>query len=288
MIGLAARAIIKVPVLYVVHTLLRFELASYAAARWTPLLDPIGRSIDDFIARRADGVLALCDDAVGFLTAQARGPIRTVPPGLDPGPPPGKDATAEVCERFGLEAGSYALYTGNLDGYQELDLLAGASRELARDDEANPRVVVATHHRDRAEKHLAGVPNLRCIEIASFDEMRALTFAAQSLVLTRRRRGGFPIKLLNYMEAARPIIAIESIAPGFEHKENAWLMRPDAGPKDLAHALRTIASDPDLASRLGAGARKLLEQRHRWSTLAKETLDFATSVTTTCRPIETT
>jgi 1,2-diacylglycerol 3-alpha-glucosyltransferase len=278
MIALAGRAITGVPVLYVVHTLLRFELSSYAHEKWGRVLNPIGIRIDDFIARKADGILALCDDAVEFLGPKVRGPIRVCPPGLDPDPPPDAVEIAQACERHDLTRNGYALYSGNLDGYQDLDLLVAAARELARDGSEAPQIIVATHHRERAQQLFAGATNLRCVEVADFAEMRALTFGAQSLVLTRRRRGGFPIKLLNYMEAGRPIVAIERIAPGFAHGENAWLLAPDAGAQDLAEALRSIARDAELAERLGRGARALLESRHAWPELARETLELGSEL----------
>jgi glycosyltransferase involved in cell wall biosynthesis len=93
-------------------------------------------------------------------------------------------------------------------------------------------------------------------------------------VLPRRRPGGFPIKLLNYMEAARPIVAHREVAFGLEHGVSAWLLAPDAGPDALAAALRALAADPALAARLGAGARANLAARHMWPALARRTLEL--------------
>jgi glycosyltransferase involved in cell wall biosynthesis len=108
--------------------------------------------------------------------------------------------------------------------------------------------------------------------------MRALIAGAQSVVLPRRRQGGFPIKLLNYMEAAKPIVAYERVAPGFEHLRNAWLLNSDASGKDLANALQTLARRDDLRSDLGRGARRLLEDAHPRAQLAQKTRSFAEAV----------
>ena len=57
--ALCARACTGLPVLYVAHTLLGLELASYAPAALRPGLDRIGRRLDRTLATRVDGVLAL-------------------------------------------------------------------------------------------------------------------------------------------------------------------------------------------------------------------------------------
>jgi glycosyltransferase involved in cell wall biosynthesis len=284
-IALAARPLTGVPVLYVVHTILRWELSAYAPARWKSALDRAGALVDRNIARRADGILALCEDAAEHLAPYSRGPLQVLPPGLDPSPPPSREEMSHACERLRLEPGRFILYAGNLDGYQDLDLLAEAAAELDRqppdgDSESCP-VVMATHDARGAGPWLSRSPRLRCAEVRDFAEMRALTFAAAVLVLTRRRRGGFPVKLLNYMEAGRPIVAFERVASGFEHARNAWLLEQDAGARQLADALRELLADPAHAQALGRGARRHLEERHAWPALARQTLELAEGLSAT-------
>ena len=108
--------------------------------------------------------------------------------------------------------------------------------------------------------------------------MRALTRGALVALLPRRQPGGFPIKLLNYMDAARPIVARCGIAEGLEQDRSARLLPPDAGAREFASALAELAARPDLCARLGAGAREHLEEHHRWSDIAAKTLSFAEGV----------
>jgi 1,2-diacylglycerol 3-alpha-glucosyltransferase len=286
-VALAARPLTGVPVLYVAHTILRWELSAYAPAGWGSTLDAAGHLVDRSIARRADGILALCDDAATALGPHARGPLRILPPGLDPASPPPDAAQLAACERHGLERGRFVLYTGNLDGYQDLDLLAEAAGELDRQSPdggaGRAPIVVATHDARGSEAWLARSPRLRCIEVVNFAEMRSLSFAAGVLVLTRRRRGGFPVKLLNYMEAGRPIVAFEGVASGLEHRRNAWLLPRGAGARDLAHALAALLADPARGEDLGRAGRRHLEEQHAWPTLARNTLDFAAHLADTTR-----
>ncbi len=271
-IALQARRITGVPVVYMVHTILRFELASYATSRWGPTLDRIGRVVDDYVVRNANGVLALSGDAASLLGEAARGPVCVIPPGLDPAAPPNVAQIEDATARFELEPQRYSFYAGNLDGYQDLHLLEAAARELAQESPHPEPIVIASHDASRAPRERT--PGLRWIEVSSFDEMRALCFGARALLLTRRRRGGFPIKLLNYMETARPIVAIERVAPGLRHRESAWLLDTSATGREWAQSLIDLRKDEALADALGRGARQVLEERHDWKQLAARTRGF--------------
>ncbi len=265
-VSLLARAVTGVPVVYVAHTLLAFELSAYGPVRFAQELDRTGHAIDGWIARRANGILVLSEDARVCLESRARGRVCVVPPGLERAADPTPEEQQAVCHRAGVEPGRFALYAGNLDGYQDLSLLDEAAR-LAPE----VPVLVATHDaRDGPTRHR----HLRFLEIDGFGEARALHFAAGAAVLTRRRRGGFPIKLLNYMEAARAIVAFEGIAPGLRDGESAVLLDPAAGAPQWADALRALASDPARAEALGKAARARLEAAHDWPKLARRTLDF--------------
>lgn len=274
--AIAARPLTGVPVVYVAHTLLGRELSTYGPPAWTRFIDRFGAGIDGWVARRADGILALCEDARELLGPHARCEIRVIPPGHDLLGAPDGPAMREACRRQGLEPGGFALYTGNLDGYQDLALLDAAA---ARRPAGSPPVVVATHDaRDGAER----LPHLRVVELRSFADVRALLFAAASLVATRRRPGGFPIKLLNYMETGRPIVAFRRAAPGLVHDRTAWLLDDGAGPGELAAALEALHADPSRATRIGAAARRHLRAHHAWPSIAARTLDFARSIRARC------
>ncbi len=269
LIALAARGQTRVPVVYVAHTLLRHELSAYGPERAGPLLDRVGRAVDRSIARRADGIIALCEEARRELAPMTQAPIAVIPPGLDPAPAPGREAQRELCQRLGLRLGDFVLYSGNLDRYQDLDLLARAAERLPS---SAPPVVLASHD-PRSGRRLGGVAlgRLRRVTVSHFEQMRLLCHAARVLVLTRRRPGGFPVKLLNYMEAARPIVAFENVAGGLEHERSAWLLERGAHSGELVSAIERLTNDTELSERLGRNARRRLEQHHAWSSIARRT-----------------
>jgi glycosyltransferase involved in cell wall biosynthesis len=264
----AARAATGLPVVYAAHTLLGLELSSYAPTALRGAIDRIGRRLDATLAARADGVLALGAGAARRLSRHARGPLAVIPPGRGAGPPPDPAEVARVCARFGYQPGRFVLYAGNLDAYQELSELAEAAGRLAP-----LPVLIATHE-------TAGVapPPLRAVRLASADEGRALAFGAAVAVLPRRIPGGFPIKLLNYMEAGRAIVAHADVAEALEHGREAWLLPAGSTAADLAEAIGTLAKDPERAAQLGQGARTALETRFAWPPLAQRTLALCEAV----------
>lgn len=265
--AIVARPATRVPVIYVAHTLLAHELSAYASDAWRTWLDPLGAAVDRWIARRADAIVALSEDARGMLAPWARGPIEVIPPGLDPGPAPDADARIAACRDAGVEPQRFAMYAGNLDDYQDLDVLDAAAA-LLRDD---PPILVVTHDaRDGAQRYR----HLRVVERERFEDVRALSFSAGALVLTRHRPGGFPIKLLNYMETGRPIVARRRIAPGLENGVTAVLLPESAGATDFERAIRRLRDEPTRATALGTAAREHLLARHAWRDLAARTLDL--------------
>jgi glycosyltransferase involved in cell wall biosynthesis len=263
LVAIAARAITRVPVVYVAHTLLECELATYGPRALGRSLDQVGRRLDRAIAARADAVVALTRRGAERLSASAHRPVAVIPPGLDPRPAPKSEAIARTCARHGLEPGRYVLYAGNLDAYQELPSLAAAA--AARPDVA---FVAATHG---AARDLGAV---RVVRVEDVTELRRLTWAAGVAVAPRRAFGGFPVKLLNYMEAARPIVARSGVVDALVHDQNAWLVPPEAGPEAIAEACLALLSKPAHAASLGRAARSTLEADHSWPRLATQTLGW--------------
>jgi glycosyltransferase involved in cell wall biosynthesis len=274
-IALLSRRATGTPVVYVAHTLLRHELSAYLPKRYAREAGRLGRQIDRSLTRRVDGVIVLSDEARQALSPHARGEVARIPPGFTPRPAPETALQANICARHDLVPGGYALYSGNLDRYQELDLLEAASGLLPA---SAPRLVVATHDdgcdADATAARETGRARVRRVAVGDFEEMRALLHGAYCLVACRRRVGGFPIKLLNYMETGRPILAFDGLAPGLRHGESAWLVDEARGAGGLADGLVQLAADPALARRLGEGARRRLETHHPWPAVASTTLEY--------------
>ena len=259
LVALALRRRLGLPVVYVAHTLWAEELHA-----WAPLPGSggLGAALDRALARAADAVLVLSEPARRSLAPAARGPVALVAPGHRAEPAPTAAEIASACARHGLPPEGFALYAGNLDRYQDLALLDAAATRAP----GLPAVVVT--HAARG----ARFRGLRVIEVGTVEEARLLTYGAALALLPRRSQGGFPIKLLHYMEAARATVARTGVAGVLEHGESAWLLRDDAGPGEVAAAIRSLAADAALRRRLGEGALRRLETHHAWPARAAETL----------------
>ena len=83
-----------------------------------------------------------------------------------------------------------------------------------------------------------------------------------------------PLKLYEYMAAARPIVAsdLPSLREVLRHGHNAYLVAPD-DPVALAEGLRALLAAPDLAARLAGQARDEVEG-HTWAARARGIVEF--------------
>ena len=263
-VALAARRRGGPPCIHVVHTLWAEELPSYLPARLRRLAAGAGRLLDAGLAWQSDATLVLSRRAEQALSRFARGPLECIPPPFRTAPEPGPEKVRAACQRHGLLPEGYVLYAGNLDAYQDLPLLDSAAARLPEQT-----LVVATH--DPRQLPLA---HLRRCVVRDPEEARALVFGARLAVLPRRRAGGFPVKLLGYMEAGRAILASAAAAHTLEHGTSAWLLPASAGADAWASALQRLLEDAKLRRRLGCAARQVLETRHAPEPCARATLEL--------------
>lgn len=283
-LALAARRAGGPPVVYVAHTLWAEELAAYlpgaarragaavggrAAQPAALLAARLGDRLDGWLAGAADAILALSRRGAEALGRRARGPVARIPPGLAARPLPAPAEVARLAQRYGLVPGGFAVYAGNLDAYQDLPLLDAAAARLSE-----LPVVALTHDPRGATLRRVAVRVVRDPE-----EVRTLLFGARMALLPRRRAGGFPIKLLHYMEAGLPIVAHTAAADTLTHGESAWLLGEGSGAGEWARAIARLDREPALCAQLGAGARRVLAGQHAWAPLARETLELAALAT---------
>jgi len=287
-IGLVVRARRRVPVVYHSHNLMSDELGTYFQGRVSRrLAGAAGRMLDRSVPRRVDHAIALCDHSAD---AMRRGGARAdrvsvIPAAIDDDGP--RCSAGEARRRLGLPGGRSAElvvgYCGNLDAYQNLDLLLDAVSLLAADGAVpGARLLVATHARDAAfERALAArglAGNATVLATEDFDSASLAMAAADVLVLPRRHGSGYPIKLLNYMSAGRPIVTAgcggKVVRDGVD-----GLVVPDDDPHALAAAVRRTAADPALGERLGHEARRRFLASLTWNSVLPAVEDVYAEVT---------
>lgn len=246
-----------VPVVYHAHNALGDELGSYVRPGWARRMAVrVGRWLDGQVPRRADFVVALTPALLTYLQGLGVAACRScviAPSGI------------ELCDAavFGERTGSRftVLYAGNLDPYQNLDLLVESFDRL-QSVVPNAVLELVTH-----EVHWVGrvdprvprwVDDGRAVVtvVADYPAVRARMAAADVLVCPRSSWSGFPIKLLNYAASGRPIVVARSAAKGLEHEVSALVVGDDA-PDAMVAAIVRLWADPECGRRLGARARQL-------------------------------
>jgi glycosyltransferase involved in cell wall biosynthesis len=227
-------------------------------------LDGVLRRFERFAIARSDLVLAVCDD----LATRARGYATKTPVDVV------EDVSLLGEERARGEAddlrrdvpdGSLlALYVGNLEHYQGVDLVLDAIAKL----ESPPLKFVAvggnaeavTTYRARAtalglDRHVAFVG------ARPLSQLGALLDQADILVSPRLTGHNTPMKLYSYLAAGKPVLAtrIRSHTQVLSD-DDALLVEPT--PQALARGLDALLRSPMLRERLALAARRLATTRY--------------------------
>ncbi len=263
--GLLAKVRTGTPLLYHSHTLFADELPSYferrAAARLAAL---VGKGTDRFVPALCDRTIALCEGSAAALVELGLPRER-----LDVVEPAVRDEGVLEDRRgaraaLGLPEDAFLVgYSGNLDAYQTLSSLVAASRELGPD--AGVKILVATHDAgDAVARQLAAeAPTTVVREVHGWTEAKRAIEACDAMVLPRRAGAGFPIKLLNYMSAGKPVVTAgcgsKLVRDGID-----GLVVADGSGACLAQAFRSLASDPERARTLAQNARRTYLAQLTW------------------------
>ena len=254
--GLVVGRAASCPVVYHGHTALAEELPLYFRARLARrLARRVGRLLDAHVPRRADFCIAVTEELGEILRRRgvAASDLTCIAPAAAP-----RDAAAHR-PRVGQDG--LVCYAGNLDGYQNLGfLLASFARVRAR--VAAARLVLVTHAAPGALERTLG-PGVEIVRAASYDEVRARLDVADVAVSPRSERAGFPMKLLNYMAAGKAIVASTGSAKGLRDGITGRIV-PDGDEGAFAAAVVELLSDRAARARLGAAARRAVEDPRAW------------------------
>ena len=245
---IAALAVRKRLIVYHAHNAMADELPHFLRGSRIA-----GRWLDTTFPRRAGRIIALHDRLADYLVQCGCNPSRVsvIPPCVDAD----QFEIGEVSDCI-----PPVLYTGNLDAYQNLPLLL---RAVARVRSVIPQVTLRIGSADSTV-----IPEAEMIPIPDFDTLRKALREDVVFVSPRVSWSGYPIKLLNAMAAAKPIVACASASPCLVHEQNGLIV-PDNDECAMAEAIIRLLRDPELRARLGRNARQTAETRFDAGTLAE-------------------
>jgi glycosyltransferase involved in cell wall biosynthesis len=163
-----------------------------------------------------------------------------------------------------------ALYAGTVGMAHGLETLLDAVERIEAGGEGPPlEALIAGDGAEAAglrERLASGGPSgVRMLGARPSAEIPGLYASADIAVVMLRDRpifhGALPTKMLEAMAAGRPVVlsARGEAARLIEASEAGLVVAPE-DPGELAAALATLASDPELRARLGAAGRRAVER----------------------------
>jgi glycosyltransferase involved in cell wall biosynthesis len=272
--GYIVRCLTGTPVVFHSHNTMGDELWTYfRRTLFRRLAKPIARLLDGSIPKRADFCIALCKEVGSFLVRMGvpEDRVLILPPGIDH-PAPVSESISALRERHGLGETPLVIYTGNLDNYQNIDLLLEGFARVVRALPESVLLVVSNY--DPAPyaamaKEMGLSDHVLFRKSVSFEEVWGLLAMSDVAVNTRTSWSGFPIKTLNYMAAGKAIVAFDGSAKGMEHLVNGYIV-PNNEVGEFADGVVRLMKDAGLRERLGENARRTAREKHSWVSLVEE------------------
>jgi len=233
--------------------------------------------IDRRLPLRADHCIVLCSEIAQALQrcGVAKECCSIIPPGIYCDE---FDKLSDSRENGSQRPGSCSpqsrsptvIYTGNLDDYQDLDLLFSAFKRVL---EVIPNALALIVSNSDPAQMWANAARLRIghrcsfVKPENFGEVLGLLIRSDVAVSTRTSPTGFPIKLLNYMAAGLPVVASAGSAKGLTHMENGYVVA-NGDKEAFAEGIITLLRDKTFARELGRRAHRLVRERFSWDILA--------------------
>jgi glycosyltransferase involved in cell wall biosynthesis len=269
LVGAAARVGLRVPLVFDAHTLLMSELPYYSFGLPRAAKATLGRWGDWALPRLANHTVCVTETIREKLVGQG---------GLRPERVSVVGNGTEVDHfdpaRIGPvdpRPGRTLIFTGNLAEYQGIDLMLKAFRLVAA-QVPDVRLVIASDTSFDAYETLArdlGIRDRIDLEPSpAFESLPRLLASADIALNPRENADGVPVKLLNYMAAARPAVSFAGSAPGVTHGLNGWLA--ESGNVDaFAAGVVALLQNPVRARAMGQAARDYVVENASWPKAAE-------------------
>ncbi|MCO5044801.1 MAG: glycosyltransferase [Kiritimatiellae bacterium] len=226
-----------------------------SAMRSADLVLPVCQSLADKVNRFAPGkrCVLLHDMAMEF-----------------PAIPPETESLRETLHING----PLALYVGNLEHYQGIDLLldgfaAVKAENLSLVVIGGKDVDVEKYRKRVAELELSGRAHL--LGARPLNRLSYYLEQADILVSPRLRGVNTPMKIYSYLLAGRSIVATK-IESHTQVLDDSFAKLVDPDPAAMGAALRELAQNEDERNRLGARAAEIARERHSRDAYSKALL----------------
>jgi glycosyltransferase involved in cell wall biosynthesis len=226
------------PIIYHAHNAMNDELPHYSG--FGSIGKSLGEMLDRSLPRRASHLIAPHDRLRDYLLESrcSEDRISVIPPGIDPEP--------FVHEKEYSDSPAI-LYAGNLDAYQNPEMLAEVMERIHAERPDTPRIVATNNATELPYAEVAPIPDL--------DQLKQTLSRDAVFLCPRTSWSGYPIKLLNAMAAGLPIVACASSAYPVVDGETGFVV-PDDDAAAMAMRCIEILDNHDLRCQMGQAAKK--------------------------------
>ncbi|MBL8077995.1 MAG: glycosyltransferase family 4 protein [Anaerolineales bacterium] len=265
--------LLKIPLVFDVHTLLSTELQSYAMGIPVNMLERIGDFIDHWLPTHADHIVAVTNSIRKRLINEINispHKVTTVYGGVESDHFNSDVVSESILQKKTVSISKTLIYTGNLASYQGIDLMLHAFRKvLNHRPDTLLKIVTGFSIQPYADLiSRLGIQKNLIIENSDYFQLPRQLHSACIALNPRIECDGLPLKLLNYMATGRAIVSFEGSAEVLEN-EVTGLIVPNHNIDSFALAILRFLEDPQLAEKLGQNAQSHVQEFFVWKTAIK-------------------
>jgi len=292
-VGYAAWAVAMIrrrPFVFEVRDLWPESIVAVGAIRGGPII-PLLHAMARFLYRRAARIIVVTDAFQRVLEEYGvpGAKIAVVTNGVDLTKFTPSERQNAVREELGLNGHFVASYVGTLGMAHGLETLLDAAFELRAHDDIRFLIVGNGADRERLaiEHRKRDLPNVLMLEGQPHERMPEFLAASDACLVLLRRTDVFktvlPSKIFEAMGAARPIIlGVEGEAEAVVREGDCGVVVEPENSAQLAAAVRRLAMNPELCTRLGENGRSFADRCFDRDVLAGR---YAEILTELCRPV---
>jgi 1,2-diacylglycerol 3-alpha-glucosyltransferase len=274
--GVIAKFCTWKPLVYNSVNLMSDELHTYGVIKPAFLAKWLAAVLDWFVPIFPDHIIAITQQLYDWHLAHGvpEKRLSMVPLGVTPAMFAKADSE-KFRDKYSVGSRPVVMYTGINSAFQRVDYLLRAFTVVLKAQPSALLMIISpleneTNYPANVElaKSLGISESVIFIGPHTLEDLPHYLALATVTVVPRPECPGHPVKLLNYMMAAKPTVCFAGGAKGVTHLHDAFIV-PNHDWTAMGAAILTVLRDPVLAQRLGANARETVLNDFDWRILAK-------------------
>lgn len=292
LIGLIAKLFTRRPLVYQAVNLMSDELPTYNFIKPAFIARTLAQMLDWIVPLLPDFVIVISKELETYFRARGfdNSRMALIPPGIYPEMFDDPDRN-RFREQYGICDRKLVMYTGVSNGFQRIDYLLQSFRTVLKEAPTALLMIVSPLPdepdlpKNWALAAALGVSqSVIWVESQNLDDLPDYLAAADVTVIPRPDIPGYPLKLLNYLAAEKPVVCFNGAAKGVTHLYDAFVA-PDHDFDAMGRAIVTLLRDEELARQLAANGRRTVLTHFDWEVLCTEIEGVYTRVLGADRPV---